>query len=218
MPPNPRNQNSGLSDSAPASTAAGTEGEGTIHGRRAPDIRAHGDTGWAGSEYPRCAWGGPPLPACCLRLPRLPSSSKRFILRRDLWSQGRHRGLEWATPGRGDSDWKCQGLLASGVVQVAGAAMGQGAGRAGAMETSAHLFLGSLWLGQLRHQKPGRDWACCAASKGSGLGECLLRTPPAPPRSQPWGASPLFSGPPFFAHPWGALIRDSLWIWRRFWF
>ncbi|ELK29737.1 Guanine nucleotide-binding protein G(o) subunit alpha, partial [Myotis davidii] len=105
-------------------------GGGTVHGRPAPDIRAHGDTGWAGSEYPRHAWGGPPLPAC-LPLPcqvLYPQEGARAAVRASV-GQPLHMVTQTGS---------------ARVVQVAGAAVGRGAGKGGAVGTIAHLFLGSL--------------------------------------------------------------------------
>lgn len=152
------------------------------------------------------ACGGPPLPACLPACsPLLRSLSKCFILRRELWSQGRRRDLKWATPAVGDSDGQCQGLLASGVVQGVGAAVGQGAGSRGAAGARAFLSRGSFWSGQLCHQKPGssviRSQAAgpgpaVGGSRGSGLGRGLLHPPlgsqpgvPALPGT-PWGSPP----------------------------
>lgn len=41
---------------------------------------------------------------------------------------------------------------------------------------TAQLLLGSVWSGQLRHQKPGWDQRKCVRFPGLDLGECL---PPA---------------------------------------
>lgn len=111
-------------------------------------------------------------------------------------------GPEWAHPILSDSFLKSQGLLlSSGVVQVVGVALGQGAGRGGDSGSHCSPFPGvSLVKGSSVTESQGgtRPTACGCEGLGHGAG------PPPPSLDlRPW-REPFLLWPSFPAHPWGS--------------
>lgn len=161
-----------------------------------PDLRACGNTGWAGCYVPapRLRWATRCLPAT--HWPLL--ISECFTPGRGVWGPRPLFGPERRGPTLGDSYLKSHGLLlSSGVVQVVGVALGQSAGRGGGSGSHCSAFPGfSLVRGSSVTKRQGGTRPSARGTEGSGLGKRLL---PA----SPWISAP-FSGPSFLAHPWGS--------------